>query len=817
MFKNYLITIFRQIRKNTVFSSINILGLALGMSACLIIAQYVNFHSSFDSHYADADKIFRLESTAYKNGQELGQNIQSPAMFSQTLQEQSPAVTEFARFYNFNYANNSIIYKTEAKQVNFEQPGVFVTDHHTFQLFDLDFVAGGSEKFEEPQKAVMTEKTALKYFESPENAIGEVFSLSGNTGANEYELVGVLKDLPNNTHLNFEVLLSYPSLENYSQSGTSWTANDMYSYLKLSDETKQTEVLADINSLFEDNSKEIYEQSGYDLDFYLQPIQNIHLDTNAEDFSAGMDNRVIIALSIIAIVILFIAWINYLNLSLVKTVDRLKEVGIRKCMGSTVSQITALFVMEALVMNLLALVLAIGGTLLLEGSITEITGLPSGALLNQNVLLAISGLIVLGTVVIGFYPYLLLKTMKVVNVLVGHKGKIGGTKLRKSLVFVQFVITFLLIAGTLTVYNQISYMREADLGINIENILVIKSPPGDINEKNREDLARFSTLKTELLKYASITEITNAGEIPGEPVNWGAGIYLKNGSKENSVGAGLVSMDLDFTTFFGIELVAGRELREGDDPWSKGDVVINEKMAEMLGFATPEEAVGADLAGFYAPITVRGVMENHHHTSLHDDYRPLVYILSSWTEYYFVKLQLDDNLSNGRHEQLAENVKTVEAEWNKIFTDFQIDYFFLDKSFDAQYKEDIRFGKIFSTFSGLAILIACLGLFGLTSFTIQQRTKEIGIRKTLGASVNNLMLLLSKEYLLLVFVACIMGLPLAYWLMSLWLENYVFRIELGWWFYTIPLVFLFAMAVLSIISKVVSTVRVNPVESLRYE
>lgn len=817
MFKNYLITIFRQIKKNKIFSSINILGLAIGMAACLIIAQYVSFHTSFDSHIPDAENIFRIESNAAKNGQELGENIQSPAMFATTLGEQSPLINGFARFYSLNYVNNSIIYKTTAKQINFEQPGVYLTDPQAIDLFDLEFAAGSSESFEAPLKAIMTEKAALKYFDSPELAVGEVFTLSGNTGANEYELVGVLRDLPANTHLHFEVLLSFASLDNYSETRTSWIANDMYTYLRLTDATKQSEVLETINKLFELNAKETYEQSGYSLAFYLQPIKNIHLTTSAEDFTAGMDNRVIVALSIIAIIILLIAWINYLNLSLVKTVDRLKEVGIRKCMGSTVRQITALFVLEALVMNLIALGLAGFGVQLLEGPIAAITGLPVEALLNQTVLFAISGLIVLGTVLIGFYPYLLIKTMKVVNVLVGRKGKVGGTKLRKSLVFVQFAVTFLLIAGTLTVYNQITYMRQADLGIEIENVVVIKSPPGDVSAENRQDLARFSTFKTELLKYANITEITNAGEVPGQPVDWGRGLHLKNGSKENSVGASLASIDLDFTSFFGIELVAGRELREGDDPWSKGDVVINEKMSEMLGFSKPEEAVGAELEGFYTPLVVRGVMENHHHTSLHNDYQPLVYILSSWTEYYFVKLHLEDKVPNDRHNQLAEGVEIIETEWNNIFTGSQIDYFFLDQSFDAQYKEDIRFGKIFSTFSGLAILIACLGLFGLTSFTIQQRTKEIGIRKTLGASSSNLLLLLSKEYLLLVLFACIIGLPVAHLLMNQWLDNYVFRIDIGWWFYVIPLVFVVTLAIVSISSKVLTTVKVNPVKSLRSE
>jgi len=245
--------------------------------------------------------------------------------------------------------------------------------------------------------------------------------------------------------------------------------------------------------------------------------------------------------------------------------------------------------------------------------------------------------------------------------------------------------------------------------------------------------------------------------------------------------------------------------------------VINEKLAEQLGFATPEEAIGAELSGFYAPITIRGVMENHHHTSPHDDFKPSAYILSSRTEYYCVKLRIDENSNQPKHDQLASLLTTVRGEWDQIFTDYQMDYFFLDKSFDEQYREDIRFGKIFSGFSSLAILIACLGLFGLTTFTIQQRTKEIGIRKVLGANVKNLVVLLSKEYIILIGIACIISIPGAWYIMSNWLNNYHFSIDLGWWFYLVPIVFVVSMAFLSIVFKIIGTVKTNPIKSLRYE
>ncbi|MEQ8627201.1 ABC transporter permease [Ekhidna sp.] len=819
MLKNYLITIFRQIQKNKVFSFINILGLALGMAACLVISQYVNFHTSFDTFHSNADQIFRLESDAYKNGEHLGQSYNAPSMMGAALRDQSPEVKEVARFYNYNYANNSIIYTDGDDKVSFEQPGVFIADKGTFELFDFKFLAGSPAKFDEPQKAVLTLTASKKYFDNPEKAIGKSFTLSGNNGNNEYELIGVVDDIPENSHIQFELLLSYPSMDNYTKSRLSWTNSNFTTYMLLSDRNRQGEVMSIINQLHEENSKESYAANGYAVDYFLRPLTDIHLNAEYEwADSAGVDNKTVFVLSFIAMIILVIAWINYMNLSLVRTMERMKEMGIRKCMGSSMKQITQLFILEAFVMNLLAFVLAIFVTQIGEKYLIEVTGLPVSALMDLKVLTLLLGLIGVGTLLIGFYPYILLKTMNVVNILVGNRGKVGGVKMRKSMVFVQFMITFILIAGTVTVYHQINYMRDADLGIDIENILVIKSPPGAIQDNERQDVKRFNTLKTELLKYTGVKEITNGGEIPGEPVGWGASLRLKNESTESSVYTGLISMDVDYPQFFDIDVVAGRTLREGDDPWSKGDVVINAKLAEQLGFSNPEDAVGAEIDGFYGPtLKVRGVVENHHHTSLHDDFMPLAYILSSWTEFYFVKLQLDENGNSTRNAQLSDLVATVKSEWNEVFTDYQMDYFFLDRAFDEQYKEDIRFGKIFSGFSALAILIACLGLFGLTSFSIQQRTKEIGIRKVLGASAKNLMILLSKEYMMLVSAACVVSLPVAWWMMSKWLEDYTFRIDLGWWFVIVPIAFVIGLALLSISSKVLSTIKTNPVKSLRTE
>lgn len=820
MLKNYFVTIIRQIKKNKAFSFINIFGLSLGMAACLVIFQYVNFHNSFDEYHSNADQIFRIEAEAYKNGESLGASNTAPSMLGITLKNQSSLVSDVARFFEYNYANSSIIYNDNGNQVNFEQPGVYVTEKGLFEIFDFDFVAGSAARFDDPQTAILTLEASRKYFDDPEQAIGSTFTLSGNTGAHQYELVGILDDLPSNSHIQFELLLSYPSLDNYTQARESWNSSSMITYILAEDKNKKDEILDQIIELHNENSKEAYASAGYSVDYYLQPLSSIHLNTGSGfGFSGSVNSKTLVVLSLIAVIILVIAWINYMNLSLVRTMERLKEMGVRKCMGSSMQQITQLFILEAFVTNLIAFGLAVLLTQLGEEYLINVTGLPFKALLDLEILTLLIALITVGTFVIGLYPYALLKSINIVNILVGQRGKVGGAKMRKVLVLVQFMVTFILIAGTITVYNQINYMREADLGIEIENILVIKSPPGDIRASNRQDVQRFATLKTELLNYASITEITNAGEIPGEPVGWGTNLRIKNESRENSVFTGLISMDLDFPQFFGIDQVAGRELRDGDSPWTKGEVVINEKLAESLGFPNSEDALGLELEGFYGPVPLKvvGVVENHHHTSLHDDYQPLAYILSSWTEFYFIKMRLDENSNVPKGEQLNKMVASVRSEWNNVFTDYQMDYFFLDRAFDEQYKEDIRFGKIFSGFAILAILIACLGLFGLTSFTVQQRTKEIGIRKVLGASMQNLLFLLSREYMTLVGVACLLSIPAAWWVMSQWLEDYTFRIDLGWWFVALPMLFIIGLALLSISSKVVKTIKTNPVESLRTE
>ncbi len=824
MIKNYLLTILRQTKKNSLFSFVNVLGLAMGIAACLIIAQYVFFHVGFDKDWNNTADIYRIQTATTKNGTLLGPSGRCTPMMGYSLAEASPEVTRMARLYNIDYQNNTFEYKGGDRIFSFQESDIYGADKSLFEIFNFTFVAGGYDRFSEPNAIILTEATAIKYDENPENLIGKKLTIGGNIGETEFEIVGVIENLPEKTHLKFSTLISFQSLkDDYGVSIESWTNANFYTYLQVKRNADLSKINETIAALYDENAKEPLNQYGFVMDHELMALSDLHLYSKAAvDFKPSIDYRLIWALAGIALIILVIAWINYLNLSLVKVLERLKEVGIRKVMGSKTRQITLLFMMEAVILNVFSFLLALTFTQLTSPLTENLTGVKFTILGNLQVTLILFSIVVVGSVLIGLYPAIMLRAFNTSNILTGNKRKqkVGGLGLRSALVSFQFIITFLLIGVTLTVHKQIGYMKASDLGINIDNIMVIKSPPGDVSQSNRPDVKKFNSFKTSLLGRSEIEKVTNAGEIPGVFISWGGNIRLSTEPEESSIPSNFFSMGLDFIDFFEIDIIAGRKLESSDSPWGNGAVIINEKMAEMLGFENPEDALEAKLLGFYSPnpIVVKGVAENHHQTSLHNDFLPIVYILSSWTEFYFVKMNLDvPGGPAGKTSRLKETVALIESEWDNSFTDTPIDYYFLDQSFNKQYAADEQFGKIFGTFSALAILIASLGLYGLTAFTLRQRTKEIGIRKVLGAGASNLTILLSKNYFALIGIAYLLATPIAWFSMSQWLENYHFRIELGGWLLAIPLLFVCAIALFTIASRVLRSVKTNPVDSLKYE
>ena len=821
MLRNYLQTILRQLKKNRTFSLINVLGLAMAMAACLVIAHFVAFHLGFDRYHQNKDRIVRIETDAWKQDVYDGGSAGSSPMMSEALIEQSPFVEARARFWSIDYRNNTLTYKSDGQIITHHEEGVYGADPAFFSIFDVDFLAGGPERLSEPSTMVLTRASAIKYFPDLDAAVGAQVEMSGNDGTRGFEVVGVIDDLPPQTHIQFSVLFSMASRKLDGEDDVArWLDNDVKTYLLLSSPEAKSQVEAAIDGLYKREQEERLKEYGYTIAYHLTDLEDIHLHTKAEeDFKERADPLVVYGLLGVALIILVIAWINYLNLSLVKTIDRLKEIGVRKVLGSQTRQITLLFTAEALFINLLAFMLAMTLAQVTAPFTQQLTGISFNILEAWKVVALLLAIVLLGAILIGLYPALMLRAFNTSSVLLNHRGnqKVGGVALRRFLVSLQFIITFALIAVTTTVYKQITYMKSADLGIDINHTMVIKAPPGDVSDGAVEQSKKFNSFKTALAQETGVEKITNAGEIPGESIGWGTSIRLKNAPKASSVYTGLISMGIDFLDFFELDAVAGRTLREGDSPWSKGDVVINEKLAESLGFQNPEDAVGAELEGFFAPIQVRGVIENHHHSSLHHDYSPIAYIISSWTEFYFIRLKVDETLSaSQRLEAYRRLVARVEGRWQESF-DSNMNYYFLDQSFNLQYSKDEQFGRIFGSFAFLAIFIACMGLFGLTSFTLQQRTKEIGIRKVLGASVSQLINLLVRNYLVLIGVAYAIAMPISWYLLSGWLDGYHFQIDLGAWLLLIPLLTVLLVSLGTILVRIIGSVRMNPVEALRYE
>ncbi|CAE7465134.1 macB [Symbiodinium microadriaticum] len=560
------------------------------------------------------------------------------------------------RFWSLNYMNNAIIYKDEDRVVTWDEAQVYGSDRSVFEILDFEILAGDLQSFHLPQKAVLSRSTALKYFDTVEESVGKTFTLSGNNGAHDYEVVAIIEDIPENSHLDIGVLVSLESIDKYTRTLKNWTAHDYFTYLLLMDPTQTEEVESHMMRLYEEHAKERLDGYGYEMSYFLKPIEKIHTHFSGTDFNSGFKSGI------------------------------------------------------------------------------------------------------------------------------SYDVVIGKTGFRSVLVSIQFIITFLLIAVTISVYKQIDYMKSADLGFTMSDILVIKAPPGDVSDQEREDLLSFNVFKTEILKNSGVSEVTNGGELPGAQINWITNLRKQGKSSKESVAVHLLSMGMEYIDFFGMEIVAGRNLREGDEPWSTGEVLVNEKLIELLGYENSEAAIGDKLDGFFTgqPLVITGVVANHHQTSLHDDYMPIAYILSSWTEYYFTKFNVPDNLTGvDRYDWFQSIHQKVEAEWHAAFGDIAFDSYYLDQFFNRQYTTDEQFGKIFTSFAILAIIIASLGLFGLTSYNLQQRTKEIGIRKVLGAYIKDLVFLLSKGFIFTIIVAYAVSMPIAWILVSSWLEEYSFRIDLG--------------------------------------
>ncbi|MEL7145472.1 MAG: ABC transporter permease [Bacteroidota bacterium] len=819
MIYNYIKLSFRSILKHRSFSAINIVGLAIGIAACLLLAQYAYLQHSYDDFHENADRIYRLENRLLVEGGDRGGSISIDYELTNAINAAMPQIESMARFDNIDYINNTMIYKGPEGVVSYNESGVYITDKSTFDIFNFEFAYGNASRFDEPDKIILSHEIAKKYFPQGDG-LGKKVTLSGNIGAYDYEVVGVLKPLPPNTHFEFSLLLSLDSQQNY-------TGEDIrtafFTYIMLKEGVETEGMVAQLESVGRAHYAD--RLSAAEGEFYMdmQPLNKLQLYyPQYPSFKKAGDLKTVNILVIIAIIILLIAWFNYINLSTVKAIERAKEIGIRKVLGSQKKHILWQFVIESLLINIVAAMIAFTIVQISVPLMKTYLDFPVSFTWDFSFWALIILMLLAGSLISAVYPASIMMGFSPLSILskriaLSH----GGVGFRKILVVTQFVISVMLIGATMTVYRQVSFMSAADLGINIDNIVVLKSPPGDLTVKGNNFFEALGTFKNELERNNLISVMTSSSAVPGRPITWGTSMKRLEQTEKERVDMMLIAVGDRFDEAYKLELIAGRLLRKGDNPWSNGHIVINEEAARQLGFASPEAAIGerVDAPGSgTGTLVIKGVVGNHNHQSLRSGYLPITYMPSVWANYYSVKLNISPDLSpQDQLGQVKAGVDLVRDKWEEFFPFATMDYFFLDEDFDNQYKNDRQFGLIFGLFAGLAIIIASLGLLGLSSFAIARRTKEIGVRKVLGASDAHVVRILSREYIVLIIVANLIAVPLAWYFLSQWLSGYHFRIELGWWLAFIPMAIVFTIAIATIGIKVLKVAGSNPVHSLRYE
>lgn len=808
MLFSYFRTALRTFLKHKSYTALNIIGLSLGIVASLFIWQYVKYERSYDAFHQKAGTIYRVQYNQYQGGKLRFECAAAVPAVGPALKSNFPEVRQFTRLFpvsgvmSYNSPDHGLVAFLEEKMQ--------ITDTAVFDIFDFELVAGDESKaLVGPNKAVISEKAAKKYFGAA-NPLGK--TMRWGNGEIDFEVTGVFRDVPVNSHIKFDFLFSYETMKAFSQETaheTSWGWYDFNTYVELQPGTDVAALQAKWDNWLAETRKEDWKRFNGKQEFILQPLLDIHLgkvllQESQPDERGNRDS--VYALSFIALFILIIAWVNYINLATARSFDRANEVGVRKVMGAVRNQLVYQFLAESFLVNLFAALLSVAIIWMAWPAFNELTGrsIPAAYLLQPDFWMSLLALFMVGSLLSGFYPAIVLSSFKPVSVLKGKVMRSGhGHILRQSLVVFQFAASVCLIVGSLVVYEQVSFMRNRDLGVDIVKTLVVKSP----GIRDSTYARKMEAFKAEAMRLPGIKSMTASTNVPGDEIFWASGIRRLTRGPETNISGYTVGIDQDYVNAFGLELIAGRGF-DREHPDESKNLIINRSMAEALDWKDPHEAIGQKVVQGDT-LEIVGVLENYHQMSLKESITPLVYRFTPGFSQFFAFKVENDNYQ--------EILAGIEGPWKELYPGNPIDYFLLDQFFNRQYEGEQRFGRIFGLFTLLAIFIACMGLFGLASFMTMQRTKEIGIRKVLGSTTPNIVLLLSRGFIQLVLVANLIAWPLAYYLMTRWLEGFPYHIAVP------PTLFVMAgggvvvIAFLSVGFQTMKAALVNPAQTLKYE
>ena len=794
MIKNYIKIAFRNLLRHKSFSFINIIGLAVGMTACFLIFMYVRFELSYDKFNQNFGQIYRLN-TDIKSPNEVLHWSSASAPMGPALQADFPEVKANARVFGAGFL-------IESNNQKFQENNISFTDPSIFKIFTFPFIHGNPETaLKDPFSIVITETMAKKYFGNTD-AIGKTLRLNAKQPVT---VTGVIKDLPLNSHFSFDMLLSASTMEKMKLIDMNeWGNFSNFTYLLIPDANAAAKLQAKLPNFLIKHISEDKRRKGYNYELFVEPLKEVYMDTfRGAPVNGNMSN--VYTFSIIATFILLIACINFINLTTARATERAKEVGIRKVVGAGKNQLTTQFLGESIIICLISFLFSVLLSMLLLPLFNQLAGkIISHNIIEHGYIFILFAISLAIGFIAGIYPALVLTNFSITSVLKGKfSTSVKGIFLRKGLVIVQFTISIVLIVGTIIVYNQLNYMRNQSLGFQKDQMMIVDFNGDSVVQSMSE------TLKNELKQVNGVVSVSGSGTTPG---NGNSVAYSEVESRSGnllSMNMNLYDVDFDFMPQYGMKMVAGRAFSKEFATDTTQSFVVNETTSKNLGYTSPKDAIGKKFNQWGRKGQIIGVVQDFHFESLQQNVKPLnLRINPRNINVFTLKIKGGD---------IPNTIASVESKWKVLAPQRPFTYYFLDQNFNKQYATEDRFGKLFMYFSVLAIMISCLGLLGLASYSTLQRTREIGIRKVLGASVPGIVNMLSKEFMLLVFIAAIVAFPLAWFGMHSWLKDFAYKVNIGWWVFAVAGILAMMIAITTVSFQAIRAALANPVKSLRSE
>ena len=808
MLRNYFKIAFRTLLRNRVFSMINILGLGLGIAAFVFILEYVSLEKSVNQFHTHVDRMYRIMNVA-PNGTSWGEVEPGWATLAQ---DRFPEIETYCRFADG--IASGVVQKPDGG-VSFKEEAIGYADGNFFEFFSFPLLKGDPTTLRQPNIVFLSESAATKYFPAA-SPLGQTLLLHNQFGKTTYTVGGVFEDMIEQSDIRYDMVCSLETLKNPTNTnGNDWVRLDnldnqyINAFLLIKEKADHQALEAKLNALRQERSEE---NDG--VVFRLHAATNIHLAASFDEPLQTTGNvRYVYMLAGIALLIVLIAWFNYINLSTANALKRANEVGVRKAIGATSSNLIAQFLGESLLTNALGFGLALILVSTLQPFFNDLIGKEvSLSILGSTSVWAYGvALLGVGSLLSGLYTAWILSRFKAIETL---KGKTGSSRrgvwLRKGLVVGQFAISTCLILATIVIYSQLRHLQNGDLGINTEQLLVVSGPQIG---KDSTFATRSNAFAYALEQQSFVQEYATSNSVPSRFYNFRTSGFTQPGSrpKDELKSYAFAIIGDRYLNTYGLSLKAGRNFtpEETAVDWNDNSkVLLNERAVAEFGFSSPEVAVRTKIKWDERYLDVIGVVADYHHTNLKNAVDPIIFYPQKSTVYYSIRLTTG---------QMSEKVASLEKLYKASFPGNPFDYFFMDESYQKAYYEEQQYGKLFTTAALLAIFIACLGLFGLATFTVEARTKEIGVRKVLGASVGSVVVLLSKDFLKLVVGAIIISLPVAAYFLHQWLQDFPYRIHMEWWIFAIAAFLAIFIASFTVGYQAVKAGLMNPVDSLRSE